>query len=671
MSNVLEFYIKMKDFMSSPLVKMAKTAKDTFAKIGTYNDQVKKKNDILGSSYSELKRKIELTEKSIAKSNIPSEIKAARRELELLQRQANNHVGNTNKTGGGLGSLIGAGAIGYGAKELLSQSLQQAAAKENALISYKVLTGSKAFGDRLYNNIVKMADSTPFESQDLTRSSKTLLGYGVNKKQIMPNLQMFGDIASAQDNPAEALQSISLAFGQIYAKGHLAGQEVLQLVNAGFNPLKEISEMTGRSMNDLEKAMSKGEITVNMVQKAFAHATGEGGKFHNMMQEQSQTLGGKYSTMLDLWHSKLRAVGTFLSPLAKGVMSLGSSLLNNKIAIGLMVAVLGILSFAVIKAAFSVGTLKTAMDSLKSSFTTGVGGGLNALGWVGVITSAIALLLPLFDKLFEKVHGINDEFMNTYSIANFMKDIKILSAEMSGEKLAPAQKLYNYAKLNTGEEAQKYLDKLKDIDPIFKTLKLSDIGGTTGEKAMQDFTAKVKQATDALAAEEKVAPLMTDIQKQKDKIDATADSMTNGTKPSIFNIPKYIHTGHGRYEELGGYNQKYADSIKLYIETNKKQIDSVGNKTIADVSKISKSANKNSIYLKDKKQDATINTETEKVGKSVASGGPRVINIHGVKFTDKIEMHVANAVDGINDLQTQLEDMFLRILNSGATVSNA
>jgi hypothetical protein len=71
----------------------------------------------------------------------------------------------------------------------------------------------------------------------------------------------------------------------------------------------------------------------------------------------------------------------------------------------------------------------------------------------------------------------------------------------------------------------------------------------------------------------------------------------------------------------------------------------------------------------------TVNTGKTKPEKAanktageIAGGGPRVININGVKFAEKIELSVINAKEGINHLEAQLQEMFLRILNSGAVL---
>jgi len=71
--------------------------------------------------------------------------------------------------------------------------------------AFKVLLGDKFEGENLYGRVRTMADNTPFESQALMRSSRTLLGFGENKKNIMPDLQQLGDVASAQDDPTQSL----------------------------------------------------------------------------------------------------------------------------------------------------------------------------------------------------------------------------------------------------------------------------------------------------------------------------------------------------------------------------------------------------------------------------------------------------------------------------------
>lgn len=158
------------------------------------------------------------------------------------------------------------------------------------------LLGSAEKANQMVSNLQSMASKTPFELTDLAKASQTLLAFGTDAESIMPILKNIGDVSLGNK---ERFQALSLAFGQVQASGKLMGQDLLQMVNAGFNPLQEISRTTGKSMEDLRVEMSNGQITTEMVAQAFQSATAEGGRFAGAMETQSKTLAGQWSTIKD------------------------------------------------------------------------------------------------------------------------------------------------------------------------------------------------------------------------------------------------------------------------------------------------------------------------------------------------------------------------------------
>lgn len=92
-----------------------------------------------------------------------------------------------------------------------------------------------------------------------------MLGFGIESDKVMGYLKALGDISMGD---SERFQSLALAFSQMSATGKLMGQDLLQMINAGFNPLKVISEETGKSIGELKDEMSQGKISAEMVQKA-------------------------------------------------------------------------------------------------------------------------------------------------------------------------------------------------------------------------------------------------------------------------------------------------------------------------------------------------------------------------------------------------------------------
>jgi tape measure domain-containing protein len=182
---------------------------------------------------------------------------------------------------------IGGGATGL---------VQLAADAEQTAVSFEVMLGSAEQSTSMLAQMRQFAASTPMETKDITEAGKTLLQFGVDAQNVMPLLRMLGDVSGGN---ADRFKSLSLAFGQVSASGRLQGQDLLQMINSGFNPLKVISEQTGESMADLKAKMEAGGISTQMVVDAFKSATSEGGQFHGMMDKQSKTTAGLFSSLKD------------------------------------------------------------------------------------------------------------------------------------------------------------------------------------------------------------------------------------------------------------------------------------------------------------------------------------------------------------------------------------
>lgn len=167
---------------------------------------------------------------------------------------------------------------------------------EDYFANFTVLLGSATEATKHVEDLKDFAAKTPFELKGLADSSKQLLSFGIGIDDIMPSLQMLGDISLGNQ---EKFKGLSLVFAQVASAGKLTGQDLLQFVNWGFNPLQAIAEKTGKSMADLKQEMSDGKITYEMVAEAMKSATSEGGKFYQGMEVQSKTLSGMWSTLKD------------------------------------------------------------------------------------------------------------------------------------------------------------------------------------------------------------------------------------------------------------------------------------------------------------------------------------------------------------------------------------
>lgn len=174
--------------------------------------------------------------------------------------------------------------------------VETASGVEMLRASLDTLTGSAENGKKMFASLYEMAAKTPFETKDLASATQTLLGFGEAQKDIIPDLQMLGDVSMGN---AEKLQGLALVYAQVQSQGKLMGQDMLQMINNGFNPLKEISRTTGKSMAYLKDQMAAGAISADMVKKAFKSATAQGGLFYGGMDKGAKTLQGTWSTLMD------------------------------------------------------------------------------------------------------------------------------------------------------------------------------------------------------------------------------------------------------------------------------------------------------------------------------------------------------------------------------------
>jgi tape measure domain-containing protein len=225
------------------------------------------------------------------------------------------------RTGVALGAVsIGASLLSFG-----RAAINAAKDYETLSVSFGTLIGNAVLADQKIKELRRFAAETPFTVDDVFQASRTLLGYGVTVGELIPTIKTLGDVAGGVGVP---LERIALVFGQVRAAGRLYGQDLLQLVTAGFNPLSEISRTTGESFDSLKEKMRKGLITFEDVQNAFKTATSEGGKFFGLTNALANTTTGQVARLNEEWTELLRQIGEGLLPAFNGLVNFGRALLE-------------------------------------------------------------------------------------------------------------------------------------------------------------------------------------------------------------------------------------------------------------------------------------------------------------------------------------------------------
>ena len=229
-----------------------------------------------------------------------------------------------------LAVIGGAGVL----KALGSEMIRVRGEFQSMQTAIETMVGKDVAG-QLIPQIKELAKISPLTMSDMVGAEKMMLGFNIQAEDTIKYLKAISDISMGESSK---FNSLTLAFSQMSAAGKLMGQDLNQMINAGFNPLQIISEKTGKSIATLKDEMSKGAVSAEMVQQAFIDATSAGGKFYNMSENASKTINGQLSMMQDALDSVFNELGTKSESVIMDGIQMTTSLIQNYETVGKILA---------------------------------------------------------------------------------------------------------------------------------------------------------------------------------------------------------------------------------------------------------------------------------------------------------------------------------------------
>lgn len=294
-----ERYIKLRD--EEDLIK--KSEKEIRAEL---EKNIKK----YGENSKQVERlKYDLNENRKEQLQLKSELKQVNKELnnqtKAFANTAKQATNATDQIKSGF-TLIKGLIVGYAGKTLYDALIGTNADYERSMTSFDVLLGSAEKAETLMKQIQDFSAKTPLKNEDVQQATQLLLSYGVSADEVMDKLRQLGDISQGN---AEKLQRVSLAYGQMLAKGKVTGEELRQMTEAGVPLVEELSKVLNISTSELTGMIEKGQVGIPELNKALENMTSQGGKFYGMLEKQSQTMSGMLSTLTDNANIFARKVG--------------------------------------------------------------------------------------------------------------------------------------------------------------------------------------------------------------------------------------------------------------------------------------------------------------------------------------------------------------------------
>lgn len=365
------------DFITDESKQMAKTIlatkelnreiAESTAKLGQYEKQLKA-TDLTEAKRAEILAKVAAEEKKVA-DNLqkiahnasltakidlskltPAQVVERAKQLDLAMRhipqsapeykklnaelaRTNQHIvsmrnssrGLENGQGGGFGRLAGfaakaAAAIAAAAVafRVLFAGFEKAAKFEQLNIAFTTFLGSAEKAKTVLADLKKFEVQTPFDAEQVNGAGRALLAFGFSSESLIPTLRAVGDVAAGT---GKDFNELALIYGKARAEGKIQNDTLNQLAEAGIPIYEELSKILDVGQDKIRKLAETGKIQFADLQKVFQNLSGEGGRFNGLMEKQSKSINGLFSSLSSAISEKMAGAVSGLIPLVKDLTS--------------------------------------------------------------------------------------------------------------------------------------------------------------------------------------------------------------------------------------------------------------------------------------------------------------------------------------------------------------
>ena len=300
-------------------------------------------------------------------ANARLSVKKLRDEYSLYNKEAGSTVQANENMALSLSKVLGVIGGVAALKKLGSEIIRVRGEFQSMQTAIETLVGKDVAG-KLMPQIKELAKISPLTMTDMVGAEKMMLGFNIQAEDTIKYLKALSDLSMGESGK---FNSLTLAFSQMSAAGKLMGQDLNQMINAGFNPLQTISEKTGKSIAQLKDEMSKGAISAKMVQQAFVDATSAGGKFYNMSENASKTINGQISMMQDALDNAFNEMGQKSEGVIMSGIQATTSLIQNYETVGKVLIGL-VATYGAYRTAVMLSTIATSKHTIAETALTNV-----------------------------------------------------------------------------------------------------------------------------------------------------------------------------------------------------------------------------------------------------------------------------------------------------------
>jgi tape measure domain-containing protein len=193
--------------------------------------------------------------------------------------------------------------------DMVKGFFDQNAAMEQTRVAFAGLLGGGKQADVMLRQLQAFAASTPFEFPELAKDTQMLIGMGFSAQNVIPIMTAVGDAAAGVGAGAEGVNHITLALGQMEAKGKISGDEMMQMTEAGIPAWKILADSMHLTVAQVQDLSQKGKLGEDAITKLWQ---GMEKMYGGQMRNQAMTFNGLMSTLHD---NAVMALMAFAGPI--------------------------------------------------------------------------------------------------------------------------------------------------------------------------------------------------------------------------------------------------------------------------------------------------------------------------------------------------------------------
>lgn len=581
-------------------------ALDFSATANTFNRQVraieylKEARMKLSQTDADYKRKLDILNAAIEQHN--KNLKEAGVNSRALTEQTSYMAGYMSRWAQRMAFAFSVGSI----KNFVEQIASVRGQFELSERSLEAILQNKPKADEIFNKTVELAVKSPFRIKDLVDYTRQLSAYRIESDKLYDTTKRLADVSAGL---GVDMGRLILAYGQVKAAAYLRGSEVRQFTEAGINMYGELQqyfkEVKGEAYTTAQivDMISKRKVTFEDVEAIFQRMTDKGGTFYNMQEIQAETLQGKISNLKDAFDVMLNDIGKANEGTMKGMVSWGTSMLDNwkalaeigKALIPILIAIKANSMFAktslgqAFSQASGTGIVRykalfvNSLDGMKKAlkdFGGLVKSSLSGIG-VGLAIYAVAeVITTVYDKISkynENVRKAEEETIKAKGVigalAGTYNDLANAATNANG-KLEGKDLEKNVEDRRT--TLQKLIDAASKDGLTFKinvdTLDVSQLNTTFSkvEKEYKDFIDSIEVIRRNYAKNDAWNTWFTDglDDDADDYKDAVIDALAKSSQ-----MERVVANINENYKQATSTTKKYFDEIRAGQKDNESNID--------------------------------------------------------------------------------------------------